>query len=94
MPRNKTVAVRLDEPEISALRKLPGSTDGERIRTLLHAQAMGSQFVDSVASAVASALSKKLDQNHTETTALIKAVGPILQQMDLRILTAIGGLRK
>lgn len=77
MARGRTVTVRLDDVELLQLRKLPGGSDASRLRTLLHA----SGGTDGLAVKIAEVVQQRmLPELHT-TQGLIKAVGPILEQM-------------
>ena len=54
--RKKQIAVRLDGGELTAIRKLPGPTDAERIRALIHLAGA----TDGLAAKIGAEVSKKL----------------------------------
>lgn len=77
MTRGKVVSVRLDDAELAQLRKLPGDGDAGRLRTLLHATGA----TDGLALKIAEAVQQRLSLDIQATQGLVRAVGPILEQM-------------
>lgn len=75
--RTKPVTVRLDPDELQQLRKLPGDSDAARLRTLLHTTGA----TDGLAAKIAGTIQKSMAQDHQETQRLVKAIGPILQDV-------------
>lgn len=77
MTRGKVVSVRLDDAELAQLRKLPGDGDAGRLRTLLHATGA----TDGLAARIAEITQQGLSPDFQETQRLVKAIGPILQDV-------------
>lgn len=77
MVRGKVVSVRLDDAELQQLRKLPGGSDAARLRTLLHATGA----TDGLAARIAETVQKGVATDQQETQRLIRAIGPILQDV-------------
>jgi len=75
--RGRTVTVRLDEIELQQLRKLPGDSDAARLRTLLHA----TRASDGLAIKIAETVQRDIALDFQETQRLVKAIGPILQDV-------------
>lgn len=52
MSRATVISVRLTREELVALRRIPGDTDGARLRSLIHARALVDAVSDEVNSTV------------------------------------------
>ncbi|MGH8398114.1 MAG: hypothetical protein ACRETA_07690 [Gammaproteobacteria bacterium] len=89
MARARLITVRLDDVELAALRKLPGENDAARLRTLLHANGA----TDGLAAKIADEVSEKLKADVEETQRLIRALGPLLDQMYRRLIDHINTRR-
>jgi len=77
MARGRTVTVRLDDAELRQLRKLPGDSDAARLRTLLHATGA----TDGLAAKITESIQRGIAPDFQETQRLVKAIGPILQDV-------------
>lgn len=75
--RSRTVTVRLDEAELQQLRKLPGDSDAARLRILLHSTGA----TEGLAATIAEGVRKSLSSEFLETQRLVRAIGPILQDV-------------
>jgi len=73
----KLVTVRLSQSELSELKTLPGTSNAARLRTLIFAAGATDRLAEKIANAVA----ERLTSGEQETQRLIKALGPILNQL-------------
>jgi len=77
MSRAKIIAVRLDQAELTALRRVPGAGDSERVRNLI----MNSGIADSTADKIAGAVRQ-------ENTRLLVGIDKHLSAGEGRVIAA------
>ena len=89
----KVISLRLTADDLAALRKMVGDTDAERVRNLIHNAAISAGLAHQIAAEVAVQIVGQIDKNasplHAETQRLVRALGPILNQMYQNLLTQL-----
>jgi len=72
----KQIGVRLSAVEFAALRRIPGDTDSDRVRALIHNQSISAGLATQIAMAVTSVVEAKLNQVELALASKISDVHP------------------